>query len=303
MASRIGLVGLGLVGTAMAESLLARQFDVVGFDIDSARLAHLEKLGGKPARDSAELAREVRRIVLSLPDTKAVRQVVEGSDGLLAARTPLTHIIDTTTGDPEETMALARRLAEQEIFFLDSTISGSSRQVRERQAVFMIGGDKAAFERCMDIFAALTAKVFYVGPSGSGSKAKLAGNLILGLNRLVLAEGLVFADKLGLELKGFLELLKTTPAYSAVMDIKGDKMLQGDFAAEARIRQHHKDVSLILKYAEKAGQELPLSRVHLDVLDKAIKAGDADMDNSAVIREIRRRNTRSSRRGGAAAVQ
>jgi 3-hydroxyisobutyrate dehydrogenase-like beta-hydroxyacid dehydrogenase len=303
MTSRIGLVGLGLVGTAMAESLLARQFDVVGFDIDSTRLAHLEKLGGKPARDSVELAREARRIVLSLPGTKAVRQVVEGPDGLLAARTSLRHIIDTTTGDPEETMSLARRLAERGILFLDSTISGSSRQVRDREAIFMVGGDKAGFESCSDIFTALTTKVFYVGPSGNGSKAKLASNLILGLNRLVLAEGLVFADKLGLELEGFLELLKTTPAYSAVMDIKGDKMLKGDFKAEARIRQHHKDVSLILKYAEKAGQELPLSRVHLDVLDKAIKAGDADMDNSAVIREIRRRNTPSSRHGGAAAVQ
>jgi 3-hydroxyisobutyrate dehydrogenase-like beta-hydroxyacid dehydrogenase len=301
--SKIGLVGLGLVGTAMAESLLARQFDVIGFDIDSQRLAHLEKSGGKAVGDPAELARQAEYIVLSLPDTDVVRQVVEGPNGLLKAEPLPTHIIDTTTGDPEETMALARRLAEQKIFFLDSTISGSSRQVRAREAVFMVGGDKAAFESCMDIFTALATKVFYLGPSGSGSKAKLAGNLILGLNRLALAEGLVFADKLGLELKSFLELLKTTPAYSAVMDIKGDKMLQGDFKAEARIRQHHKDVSLILKYAERAGQELPLSQVHLDVLEKAIAAGDADLDNSAVIREIRRRNTLSSRHGGAAAAR
>ena len=167
----------------------------------------------------------------------------------------------------------------------------------------MVGGDKAAFERCMDIFAALATKVFYLGPSGSGSKAKLAGNLILGLNRLALAEGLVFADTLGLELKGFLEMLKATPAYSVVMDTKGDKMLKGDFAAEARVRQHHKDVSLILKYAERAGQELPLSKVHLDVLEKAIAAGDADMDNSAVIREIRRRNKLTGQRGNEAAAQ
>jgi 3-hydroxyisobutyrate dehydrogenase-like beta-hydroxyacid dehydrogenase len=154
----------------------------------------------------------------------------------------------------------------------------------------MVGGDKAAFEACSNILEALSEKVFYVGPSGHGSKAKLASNLILGLNRLVLAEGLVFAEKLGLDLAAFLELLKTTPAYSAAMDIKGEKMLKGDFTAQARIRQHHKDVSLILKYAEKTGQELPLSKVHLDVLEKAITAGDADLDNSAVIKEIRRRS-------------
>lgn len=303
MTKKIGLVGLGLVGTAIAESLLERQFHVVGFDIDPQRRAHLEKSGGKAAGDPAELARQAEYIVLSLPDTKVVRQVVDGPSGLLKAEPLPTHIIDTTTGDPEETMALARRLAERGIFFLDSTISGSSRQVRERKAVFMVGGEKAAFERCTDIFTALATKVFYLGPSGNGSRAKLAGNLILGLNRLALAEGLVFADKLGLELESFLELLKATPAYSAVMDIKGDKMLKADFKAEARIRQHHKDVSLILKYAEMAGQELPLSKVHLNVLEKAIAAGDADMDNSAVIREIRRRNKLSTRRGSDAAVQ
>jgi 3-hydroxyisobutyrate dehydrogenase-like beta-hydroxyacid dehydrogenase len=153
----------------------------------------------------------------------------------------------------------------------------------------MVGGDKEVFEKCTDIFDALAEKVFYLGPSGSGSKAKLASNLILGLNRLALAEGLVFAEKLGLDLEVFLKLLKATPAYSAIMDTKGEKMLKGDFSAQARVRQHHKDVSLILKYAERAGQELPLSKVHLDVLEKAIENGDADLDNAAVIREIKRR--------------
>jgi 3-hydroxyisobutyrate dehydrogenase-like beta-hydroxyacid dehydrogenase len=153
----------------------------------------------------------------------------------------------------------------------------------------MVGGDRTAFETCRDIFQTLSEKVFYLGPSGNGSKAKLASNLILGLNRIALAEGLVFANKLGLELETFLEMLKATPAYSAVMDTKGKKMLSDDFTVESRIRQHHKDVSLILKYAEKYGQELPLSRVHFDALEKAIEAGDGDLDNAAIIREIKRR--------------
>ena len=288
--SKIGLIGIGLVGTAIAECLLAGEFDVVGFDIDSARCMHLEELGGKALSSPAQVAQEVGRVVLSLPETDIVRQVVEGPAGILEAKTPPKYIIDTTTGDPEETAALAQRLAEREIHLLDSTISGSSRQVRNKEAVFMVGGNKAAFETCMDIFQTITEKVFYLGASGSGSKAKLAGNLILGLNRLALAEGLVFAGKLGLELETFLELLKVTPAYSAVMDTKGKKMLNDDFTAESRIRQHHKDVSLILKYAEMAGQELPLSRAHLDVLKKAIEAGDGELDNAAIIREIRRRN-------------
>ncbi len=307
MANKVGLVGLGLVGTALAELLLRRQFDVVGFDIDPQRRAELEKLGAEWAGSPAEVAGQVERIILSLPDTNVVEQVVEGP-GLVGATLcgcpegrhmglPLhKYIIDTTTGDPERTMNLAARLAEKGIAFLDATISGSSEQVRNRQAVFMVGGDNVAFEKCRDIFEALAQKVFYLGPSGSGSKAKLASNLILGLNRLALAEGLVFAEKLGLDLKAFLELLTATPAYSAIMDTKGEKMLKGDFTAQARIRQHHKDVSLILKYAEKAGQELPLSKVHFDVLQKAIEAGDADLDNSAVIKEFRRRTTRSAKK-------
>ncbi len=295
MTSSIGLVGLGLVGTAMAERLLAEEFDVVGFDIDSAKCEHLEQLGGKTVSNPAQVAEQADRVVLSLPNTEVVLEVVEGPSGILEAksrggsRTAPTYIIDTTTGDPEETAALAKRLAKQGIYFLDAPFSGSSQQVRDKEIVFIVGGDKTAFEECKDIFDALGEKVFHVGESGNGSKAKLAGNLILGLNRLALAEGLVFASKLGLDPEAFLELLKVTPAYSAAMDVKGKKMLDGDFTTQARLRQHHKDVSIILKYAEKAEQELPLSKVHLDVLEKAIAAGDGDLDNSAVIREIERR--------------
>jgi len=290
MTKKIGLVGIGLVGTAMAESLLKAGFEVVGFDIDPERCSEFGKLGGTSVNNPAQVASQVEYLVLSLPDTKAVKQVIEGPKGLMDAEPLPNYIIDTTTGDPEETMALAEQLKQRGIDMLDSTISGSSRQVRERNAVFMVGGNKTAFEKCRDIFTTLSEKVFYVGPSGHGSKAKLASNLILGLNRLVLAEGLVFAEKLGLDLAAFLELLKETPAYSAAMDIKGEKMLEGDFTPQARIRQHHKDVSLILKYAEKAGQELPLSKVHLDVLTRAIAAGDANLDNAAVIKELRRRD-------------
>jgi 3-hydroxyisobutyrate dehydrogenase-like beta-hydroxyacid dehydrogenase len=293
--SSIGLVGLGLVGTAMAERLLAEGFDVVGFDIDSAKCQHLEQLGAKAVGNPAQVTEQTDRIILSLPNTDVVLQVVEGPGGILEAkskggsRTAPTYIVDTTTGDPEETMALAQRLAEKEIYFLDAPFSGSSQQVRDKKIIFMVGGDKKQFEECKDIFDALGEKVFYIGESGSGSKAKLASNLILGLNRLAMAEGLVFASKLGLDPKAFLELLKVTPAYSAAMDVKGRKMLDGDFQPQARLRQHHKDVSIILEYAEKLGQELPLSRAHLDVLKKAIEAGDGGLDNSAVIREIERR--------------
>ncbi len=289
MPGNIGLVGLGLVGSAMAERLKANRFNVVGFDIDRAKCEQLEQLGAVAVNSPAQVAEQAGRIILSLPDTDAVLQVVEGPGGILEAKKVPAYIIDTTTGEPDKTAALAKRLIGYDVYLLDAPFSGSSRQVRDKEVVFMVGGEKAAYEKCMDIFKALGAKVFYLGASGNGSRAKLAGNLILGLNRLALAEGLVFAAKIGLEPRAFLELLKVTPAYSAAMDVKGEKMLEGDFTPQARLRQHHKDVSIILKYAENSGQELPLSQRHLEILEKAIEAGDGELDNSAVIREIERR--------------
>jgi 3-hydroxyisobutyrate dehydrogenase-like beta-hydroxyacid dehydrogenase len=289
VSGNIGLIGIGLVGSAMAERLKAERFNIVGFDIDQSKCEHLKRLGGAAVKNPAQVAEQADRIILSLPDSDAVLQVVEGPGGILEAKKTPNYIIDTTTGEPDKTAALAKRLAEQKVYFLDAPFSGSSQQVRDKEVVFMVGGEKAAFEKCMDIFHALSAKVFYLGASGNGSRAKLAGNLILGLNRLALAEGLVFAAKLGLEPKAFLDMLKVTPAYSAAMDVKGKKMLEGDFTPQARLRQHYKDVSIMLKYAENLQQELPLSRTHLQILEKAIAAGDGELDNCAVIREIQRR--------------
>jgi len=288
----VGLVGVGLVGTALAERLISHGYSVIGCDLVPERIRHLQDSGGRAVACPAELAAVADRVLLSLPDTAVVRRVLEGSNGLLEAATLPSYVIDTTTGDPEETMALAQCLAERNVAFLDATISGSSRQIGRGEGVFMVGGQEAAFEACLDIFRALSSQVFHLGPSGAGSKAKLATNLILGLNRLALAEGLVFADRLGLDLGRFLELVRVSPAYSAAVDTKGPKMLRGDFTPEARLRQHHKDVTLILKYAAQAAQELPLTAMHEEVLRKAIEAGDGELDNSAVIDEVRRRRTR-----------
>lgn len=290
MKNRVGLIGIGLAGSAFAELLLEAGYEVVGYDIDAGKCARLAQRGGVAATSPADVAGRCDRVLLSLMTTDIVIQVVEGSGGLLEADPPPSHIIDATTGDPEKSIALAERLAVRGVQYLDATISGSSQQIRDREGVFMVGGDRTAFEACHDLFAAITDKVFHVGPSGSGTKTKLAVNLISGLHRLALAEGLAFAEKLGLDLPAFLDLLCHTAIASDLIEAKGPKMIRGDFIPpQARLAQHRKDVSLILEYARKEGLGLPLSRTHLEVLDSAIRAGDGDLDNAAVIREIRRR--------------
>ena len=169
---------------------------------------------------------------------------------------------------------------------LDATLSGSSEQIRRRKAVFMVGGEASAFKSCADLFDACAERSFYLGPSGSGSKAKLANNLILGLNRLVLAEGLEFGRALGLDAAAFLDLCKASPAYSCAMDVKGEKMVKGDFRPQSRIRQHLKDLEIMLEYADKSGATLTLGEVHLKLLEKAVASGDGDLDTSAVIRHL-----------------
>ncbi len=284
----IGLVGIGLVGTALAENLVRAGFEVVGFARREASRARLSRLGGRVVSSAREVAASAARVILSLPDSDAVDRVVLGVNGLLSAPTGLRVILDTTTGDPERCEGLAARLRERGIQLLDAPISGSSEQIRRRLGVFLVGGDPAAYESCRDLLRILSEKHYYLGKSGAGSRAKLASNLILGLNRLVLAEGLVFAERLGIELAPFLDLLKTTPAYSAAMDAKGQKMLRGDFTPESRIAQHHKDLRIILEFARRLGQELPLARLHKEILERAMARGDADLDTSAVIRELRR---------------
>jgi 3-hydroxyisobutyrate dehydrogenase-like beta-hydroxyacid dehydrogenase len=132
-----------------------------------------------------------------------------------------------------------------------------------------------------------------MGGAGAGARAKLALNLVLGLNRAALAEGLAFAEGLDLEGAAFLSLLRDSPAYSAAMDAKGAIMLEGRFSPpQARLAQHRKDLALMLAEAERTGQPLPLGAAHAALLDAAIAAGDADLDNAAVLQQLRRMRRR-----------
>ncbi len=287
MGESIGLIGIGLVGTALAENLLAAGFDVVGFARSAGSRETLVRCGGRAMASAAAVGEAAERVILSLPDSSAVEAVVLGPDGLLAGASRVRLILDTTTGDPERTEALAARLSARGIRALDAPLSGSSQQIRERQGVFLVGGDHGVYEGCLDLIRVLAERHYYLGGPGAGARAKLASNLILGLNRLALAEGLVFAERLGLDLEAFLALLKATPAYSCAVDVKGQKMLRGDFTPQSKISQHHKDLRIILEYANRLGQELPLARVHQEILARGMAAGDGDLDTSAVIRQLR----------------
>ncbi len=283
----IGVLGTGLVGTALAEILLERDYRVHVWNRTAEKTAALVKKGAVAEQNPAAVGEACDKVFISVMTTDVVEDLCEGSGGLLSARESPRWVLDTTTGEPDQTAALAERLARKGVFLLDSTISGSSRQIRRREGLFMIGGDPEAFASCEYLFREVTKDYEYLGPSGSGSKAKLASNIILGLNRLVLAEGLVFAERLGLDLSRFLSVLKRSPAYSAAMDSKGEKMIRRNYAPEAKISQHYKDVQLILRKAVNPDRSLPLTSVHSRILEAMIERGQGGADNSAVVEYFR----------------
>jgi 3-hydroxyisobutyrate dehydrogenase-like beta-hydroxyacid dehydrogenase len=281
----VGMVGLGLLGTALAERLLAGGWGVTGYDRDPERLAALGRLGGRPVASPREVVGAGDRLVFSLPTTEVVEAVLAGLEPVLR---PGLVIVDTTTGDPERTAALGARLGARGIAYLDATVSGSSAQVRAVDAVLMVGGERAAFDACLDLFRCFARQWFHVGPCGAGARLKLVVNLVLGLNRAVLAEGLAFARACGVDPAVALELLRAGAAYSRVMDTKGRKMVEEDFTCQAKLAQHLKDVRLILSAGRRAGAYLPFSTVHEQLLNRLDEAGLGQADNAAVIRALTR---------------
>lgn len=276
----IGLIGIGLIGTALTERLLAAGFKVIGHDVAAERRDAFVKLGGQLAPDSSSVFRACPRVLLSLPTHLEVEAVLESAAQALRRG----HIvIDTTTGDPDGTTELAARLAALGISYLDATVSGSSSQLREGSAVMMVGGDVEAFAACQDLFSPLGNETFHCGGSGSGARMKLVTNVVLGLNRAALAEGLALAQGLGLDARQALAVMQHGPAYSRIMDRKGERMLTGNFEPEARLSQHLKDVRLIINQGESAGLPMPLSRTHRAILEEAEGAGLGALDNSAII--------------------
>ena len=280
----VGVIGLGLMGEVYARRLVAAGFTVIGCDVDPAKTARLAQFGVQ-AGTLPDIAQKCAPIVIAVFNTEQVEDVVER---VLIPAAAGKIVLVTSTCDPDRIAALGARVGDR-LRFLETPVSGTSEQVRQGDGVGLIGGDQKIAADAAPVLDALFAKSFHIGKVGDGGRAKLAVNLILGLNRLALAEGLVFAARLGLDPAAFLDVARRSAAASQVMDTKGPKMIGGDFAPEGRVRQTLKDTQLMLDQARKAGQQLPLLQIHADVLQACVRHGDSEQDNSIVIEEIRRR--------------
>jgi 2-hydroxy-3-oxopropionate reductase len=278
---RIGVIGLGLMGTAFAERFVEHGYHVAVWNRTREKSFPLVARG---AQWSDNPLADCQRVIISLYTTDVVEAVLAE---LYAGLQEDQILIDTTTGESVRTAALGARLAARGVRYLDAPVSGSSLQTRAGEATVMVGSDNATFAACADLWQVMGRKVFHVGPCGSAARMKLISNLVLGLNRAALAEGLAFAEALGVSPAAALEVMAGSHAYSRAMDVKGRKMVERDFSVQARLSQHLKDVRLMLDAARAAGLALPLTETHRRLMEQAEAAGLGDRDNSAIVEVLR----------------
>lgn len=280
----LGLIGIGLLGSAIASRLLASGYRIHGYDTNQDQVKGFAKIGGVPCESAREVVGRCGILILSLPTSEVVRTLIEELRGTTVEG---RMIIDTTTGDPSDMISFDSELKNRGASYVEATVAGSSSQVTRGEVSLFLGGESSTLDLLKPLFSAMSSKYFHLGPVGAASRFKLVHNLVLGLHRAVLAEGLVFAEELGFDQERTLNILKQSPAASGVMQTKGRRMVEGDYEPQARLSQHLKDVRLILSEVTETSMNAPLSVTHQDLLEQAVQLGYGDADNSAIIEAYR----------------
>ena len=281
---RIGFVGLGLMGSGMAKNLMAAGFSLIGYDIDESKMEAIRKLGGQRVSSPERMAAEVDVIMLSLPTAYVVSEVVKNTLKLLECGKKGLIVIDTTTADPILSEELATQLREKGIEMLDATVSGTSKLCAAKDVIFMVGGREETFEECLPIFTAMGKEAILLGKNGAGAATKLIVNLVLGLNRMALAEGLTLGKKAGMDQRRLLEVLKQSAAYSKAMDMKGTRMINKEFLPpEGRLGGYLKGVRLMLDFGNRLNCPLPLISFHAQALHSEVAKGRGGWDSADII--------------------
>jgi 2-hydroxy-3-oxopropionate reductase len=284
MKYRIGFVGVGLMGSSLAKHLLSAGFPVVVHDIDPVKVDAIVKQGGTKAGSPDQIAAQVDVIMLSLPSSPVVNEVVTNSLKLFETGRKGLIVIDATTADPTLSTELAAQLRQKGIEMLDATISGTSDMCAVKDTIFMVGGKEETFKQCEPLFAAMSREWIFMGENGKGAVIKLVVNLVLSLNRMALAEGLTLAKKAGLDQLQTLEVLKKSAAFSKIMDQKGYRMVKKQFLPPAgHLAIHYKDVRLMLALGAKLDCPLPLLSLDAQALASEICKGRGEWDSSDII--------------------
>ena len=284
---RVGFIGLGTMGAAMAANLARAGFPVTAWNRTPDRAPELDGLGVARATTPAEVARSVDVVVVCVSDTPDVATVLLGPDGVAAGARSGTLVIDCSTISPAATRGFAAELAGHDVALVDAPVSGGSEGAQKATLTIFVGGEGADVERARPILEALGKTITHVGPIGSGQAVKAVNQVILAGTYLGVAEGIVLAMKAGLDVDQVVGALGGGAAQSWVLANRSGRMIANDYPLGFKVALHRKDLGIALELAEELGAELPVSELAADLETGLIEGGHAEDDMSALARSIR----------------
>jgi 3-hydroxyisobutyrate dehydrogenase-like beta-hydroxyacid dehydrogenase len=275
----IGVIGLGIMGSAIAGHLVRAGHRVVGYDVRSPRLRDLRAAGGVVAKDSGDVATQSAIIITSLPSTDALVDTV-------AALTRAAHrgriVVETSTLPIEVKQRARTRLRARGIELLDCPISGTGSQAQDKDIVVYASGARTAYGRVSKVLDAFTRAHYYVGPFGDGSKIKFVANLLVAVHNVAAAEAMVLAMKAGLDPARVLKLVAEGAGSSRVLQLRGPMMVKGNYRkATMTLATWQKDMAIIAAFARRLGVSTPLFSTTAPIYAEAVKTRSQE-DTAAV---------------------
>ena len=284
---RVGFVGLGTMGAAMARNVAAAGFPLTVWNRTPERATALRDVGATGAPSPADVARASDVVVTCVSDTPDVEAVLFADGGIAEGAHPGLLVIDCTTISPSATRDFAARLAERGVALVDAPVSGGSEGARNATLTIFVGGDAAQVERARPVLEAMGKTITHVGPVGAGQAVKAVNQVILAGTYLGVAEGIVLAMKAGLDVEQVVGALSGGAAQSWVLANRSGRMIANDYPLGFKVALHRKDLGIALELARETGSVLPVSAFCEQLEAGLIGRGHADEDLSAVARSIR----------------
>ena len=285
----LGFIGVGAMGSLIVRRLLAHEYKVTVYDRNRRKSESLIAYGATVADSIAETARQTKVILSCLTDDAAVRQVYLGPDGVLAHTIQGTIIVEMSTIRPGTSRELAREGADHGIHVLDVAISGSTPALEQGNVTLLGGGGAEIFAALGPTFETIARQYFHLGPSGSGTAAKLVVNTLLGVGMQAIAEACVFGEQQGLNREQLLTVLSKTAVVAPAHAGKLLRAVHDDYAPQFPLRLMNKDFRLITEAASELDLALPATEAAFQVNSEALALGP-DQDFSIVIREMESRS-------------
>ncbi|WP_181777255.1 2-hydroxy-3-oxopropionate reductase [Amycolatopsis pittospori] len=284
--TKLGFIGLGIMGGPMAGHLVAAGHEVSGFDTNADALARLEAAGGRAANGVTDAVADAEVVITMLPNHPQVEAVVLAAGGVLESAKPGTLLIDMSTIRPETSIEVAERAGEREIRVLDAPVSGGQAGAEQASLSIMVGGEEADFAAGLPVLEAVGKTIVHVGPHGAGQVVKAANQLVVGGTYGLIAEAIVLLEASGVDARVGLDVLAGGLAGSRILELKRKSMVAREFAPGFRIDLHHKDMGIALAAARQADVALPITGLVAQLVAAGRAMGHGSLDHSALLKVV-----------------